>query len=77
MTNATGEPGKPIDITLKGLSDQIHAVDQALERALEILRDVNSDENELAGAVAIIETAREVTSKLDLALYAARMRPEN
>ena len=39
-------------ITLKGLSDQIHAVDLALERALEILRDVNSDENELAGAVA-------------------------
>lgn len=72
----TSEPGEPIDITLKGLSNQIHAVDLALERALDILRDGRSDENELAGAIAAIETAREVTSKLVMALFAATMPPE-
>ena len=69
------EPGEPIDITLKGLSTQIHAVNEALDRALDILHDGNSNENELAVAVAAIEAAHEVTSKLDLALYAATMRP--
>ena len=72
----TSEPGEPIDTTLKGLSNQIHAVDLALERALDILRDGRSDENELAGAIAAIETAREVTSKLVMALFAATMPPE-
>ena len=65
------KPGEPIDITLKGLSNQIHAVNEALERALEILLDGNADDLEQAEALAAIEAAREVTSKLDKALYVA------
>ena len=65
------EPGEPIDITLKGLSNQIHAVNEALERALEILLDGNADDLEQAEALAAIEAAREVTNRLDMALYTA------
>lgn len=72
----TSEPGEPIDIALKGLSNQIHAINEALERALNIFVDDDADENERVVAINEIKMAREVTSKLDLALYAATIRPK-
>ena len=75
MSSEPEKAGEPTDITLQGLCNQIHAVNEALERALAILHSDDRGDNELDEAVEAIEMAREMTSKLDLALFAATIQP--
>ena len=77
MSSDPEKAGEPTDITLQGLCNQIHAVNEALERALAILHADDPGDNKLDEAVEAIELAREMTSKLDLALFAATIQPDS
>jgi len=77
MSSEPEKAGGPTNTSLQGLSNQIHGLNDALERALAILYGGIPDENKLAEAVEEIEMAREMTSKLDLALFAATIKTES